>query len=245
LFSSQAKFSSTYIVDLFGVNQPNGAAKRPGHSQGKDHHHFSAMGSMAPGGGSYFTPKSMDAMFDALAGGDTNGALTLDSLKVWLADQHQRIKGSTTQAVNNNTMSLFDWDNFEVDEVRAFFNGGRPPPPEVSDDEEEEEDDDDENVIDESGSLSVKTLSDESAPELEKQKTKLKDLELSRPELQRLLRLYPALGFEWEDGSASTSSGGLGGKGRGGGAVTRDSALQIFRRMDTDGDGWVHHTCRQ
>jgi len=131
-------------VDLFGVNQPNGAAKRPGHSQGKDHHHFSAMGSMAPGGGSYFTPKSMDAMFDALAGGDTNGALTLDSLKVWLADQHQRIKGSTTQAVNNNTMSLFDWDNFEVDEVRAFFNGGRPPPPEVSDDEEEEEDDDDE-----------------------------------------------------------------------------------------------------
>ena len=233
---SQAKFSSTYIVDLFGVTQPNKPAKRPGHSQGKDHHHFSAMGTLAPGGGSYFSSKSVDAMFDELAGGDANGALTLESLKTWLAEQHQRIKNSTTQAVNNNTISLFAWDTFEVDEIRGFFNGGRPPPPDVFDDEDEGGD---YNAIDESGSSSAETLSDESAPELEKQTTKLKVLELSRPDLQRLMRLFPALGFEWGDGSASSSSAGLGGKGRGGGAVTRDSALQIFRRMDTDGDGWV------
>ena len=201
------------------MNQPPASSYRPGHSQ--EEKRRSALSIVAPGSvGGFFASKSMDAMFEELVGSIRDGNLTAAGLKSWLTEQHQRIKGSSAQAHHskNSASSLFACDCFEVDEVRAFLSSGRPP---------------------------LKAIDDDSNPVLvEKEDAILENLVLSKPGLQRLLRFFSALGFDWNDPAAGNGSAGLGAKARSGGAVSRDAALQIFRRIDTDGDGWVcRHLC--
>ena len=122
---------------------------------------------MAPGSvGGFFASKSMDAMFEELVGSNRDGNLTAAGLKSWLTEQHQRIKGSSTEAhhSNNATSDLFTWAYLEMGEVRAFLCGGRPP---------------------------LEAIDDDSNPVLvEKEDAILENLVLSKPGLQRLLRFF-------------------------------------------------------
>ena len=227
------KFANAHVIDLFGANaikKSKKDLKKSRFDRGDDEaNHFSA-------GCAALMFKELDENRD--------GKLTASDLAAWLRRQEETIgsKGLVKGLL-------------ETDEVDAFLRCGQPAPePEDSSESEEEKTEDAPagdvgDVIPASGlaalfgSVAPSSVSvDQHEPSAaldgsggkrpKRIKAPLPQPFLTLSRFQRLLKQFPQLAFDWETPLSAQYHHSTG-------QLSREDVVALFKRIDTDGDGWV------
>jgi hypothetical protein len=233
------RFAQSHIVDLFGAGG-SAPSKQPSAAvAGLRRRHLREA---AP---TSFTPALAHAMFVGL---ETNadGFLCAQDLEAWLAQQAAAAKGCSAARRDAGGSSMYA---LRLGEVAAFLRRGAAgplflaPPPAAAKSRRRVRFSEDGGV----GGVGGDGPLDLAATATATASGAAKDHLLSEDGLAACLARFPTLAFDW-DAPIGVLPGGGGAFARGGGAFqaqaqsrafSREAAANLFRRLDSDGDGWV------